>query len=59
MNVDPEYSFYNFRSEPQREALNYSVEIEIRDGWGNLVGEVTDYTSCNFVFNGVIKDVEA
>lgn len=59
MNIDPEYSFYNFRSEPQREALNYSVEIEIRDGWGNLVGEVTDYTSCNFVFNGDIKDVEA
>lgn len=59
MAIDPDYQFYNFRSEPERNPLNYSLDIEIRDGWGNLIGQVLDYVDCSFVKNKDIRDVEA
>lgn len=59
MTVHPDYDFYNFRSEPDLEARNYSVDIEIRDGWGRFIGLVTDWIDFSFTRADEATDVEA
>lgn len=59
MAIDPEYDFYNFRAEPHLESNDYSVSIEIRDGWGGFIGEVADYSELQYSHASDVSDLEA
>lgn len=37
----------------------YEFRIEIRDGWGKLIGEVSDYESARFAFSADPQNVDA
>lgn len=44
---------------PDGNPSEYSSVLELRDGWGNLIGEVGDHTDLSLVFNAPADDVEA
>lgn len=50
---------FSGQAPPGKKPDLYHSKVEIRDGWGNLIGEVGDYEDLHLTFNAEAADVEA